>query len=137
MVKMTLAAALEKIHQGCTELNLDGACSGAPPHPRGTAARAHACRGVRAARRPERIAARARRAHRACAPRAAANDIKDQAALDAIQSILDANEARPVASVRRAFTPRRDPAPRSAALLGASALYAPSPRECLPLFSLP
>ena len=40
-----------------------------PPHPRGTAARAHArSRGGRAARRPERIAARARRAHRACAP---------------------------------------------------------------------
>ena len=46
MVEMTLAEALEKIRQGCTELNLGGACSGAPPHPRGTAARAHACRGV-------------------------------------------------------------------------------------------
>jgi len=60
--------------------------------------------GGRAARRPERIAARARRAHRACAPRAAGNDdINDQAALDAIKSILDANKARLLASVRRAF----------------------------------
>ena len=45
MVKMTLAEALEKIRQGCTELDLAGACSGAPPHARGTAAHAHACRG--------------------------------------------------------------------------------------------
>ena len=45
MVKLTLDEALEKIRQGCTTLDLSGACSGAPPHPRGTAARAHACRG--------------------------------------------------------------------------------------------
>eukprot|EP00964_Phaeocystis_antarctica_P113012 scaffold77105_cov57-Phaeocystis_antarctica.AAC.2 len=64
---LTLAEALEKIRQGCTELRLSGACSGAPPLPRGTAAHAHVHWG-RAARRPERIAARARRAHRACAP---------------------------------------------------------------------
>ena len=137
MVKMTLAEALEKIRQGCTELDLAGACSGAPPHPRGTAAHAHACRGGRAARHFERIGARARRAHRACTPRAAGNNIKAQAALAAIQSILHANWVRSPASVRRAFAPLRDPAPRSAALLGASALYAPSPRECLPPFSLP
>jgi hypothetical protein len=88
--------------------------------------------GGRAVRRPERIAARARRAQRSCAPRAAGNDdINDQAALDAIKSILDANKARPLASVRRAFQLR----PRSAALLGASALYAPSPRVCLPFLA--
>ena len=62
-----LAAAL-KANTTLTVLNLNGACSGAPPHPRGTAARAHVCKGVRAARRPERIAARARRTHGACAP---------------------------------------------------------------------
>jgi hypothetical protein len=45
MVKMTLAEALEKIRQGCTVLDLSSACSGAPFHPRGTAAHAHACRG--------------------------------------------------------------------------------------------
>ena len=45
MVKMTLAEALEKIRQGCTTLDLGGACSGAPPHPRGTAKRARACMG--------------------------------------------------------------------------------------------
>jgi len=39
------AEALEKIRQGCTELNLSGACSGAPPRPRGTASPRHACRG--------------------------------------------------------------------------------------------
>ena len=66
-----------------------------------------------------------------CAFSGADNGIKDQAALAAIESILDANKARPPASVCRAFASRRDPTPRSAALLGASALYAPSPRECL------
>ena len=67
----------------------------------------------------ERIAARARRAHGACAPRAADNDdINDKAALAAIESILSANKARPPASLRRAFASGRDPTPRSAALLG-------------------
>jgi hypothetical protein len=32
MVKLTLAEALEKIRQGCTEVDLECACSGAPPH---------------------------------------------------------------------------------------------------------
>jgi len=104
-----LAAALEA-NATLTTLNLRGACSGAPPPPpRHRRTRARVQGGGRAARRPARIAARARRAHRACAPRAAAYSIKDQAALAAIESILDANKARPPASVRRAFAPRRDP----------------------------
>ena len=57
---------------------------------------------------------RARRAHtaRAPAPRAADNHkIGDQATLASIQSILDANKARPPASVCPAFASGRDPTP--------------------------
>ena len=39
--KAAVEKALEKIRKGCTELDLDRACSGAPTPPRGTAARAH------------------------------------------------------------------------------------------------
>jgi len=38
-----LATAL-KANATLTKLDLRGACSGAPPHPRGTAEHAHACR---------------------------------------------------------------------------------------------
>ena len=108
----------------------------------------HACRrGACGAPAPSARRTRARRAHtaRAPAPRAAGNEIraegakelaaalktnttltelslghgiKDQAALAAIRSILQANKARPPASVRPAFASGRDPNPRSGGLLG-------------------
>ena len=99
----SLAEALEQIRQGCTELDLQCACPGAalPTHrPRHRRTRMHACRrgGVRRAS-PERTPhARSPRPHRACARPARAavgNDISDQAALAAIESILEANKARP------------------------------------------
>ena len=63
----SVAEALEKIGQGCTELSLEGACRGAPSHPAAPPhAHARLQRGVRRAARAR--AARARRAHRACAP---------------------------------------------------------------------
>ena len=55
--------------------------------------------------------------HRACCtrliapPRAAANNINDAAALAAIHSLLEANKARPPASVRPAFASACDPNP--------------------------
>ena len=114
----SLAAALEQIRQGCTELDLTCACRGAalpthrPPHRR---TRMHACRrGACGAPAPSARRTRARRAHtaRAPAPRAAGNDnISDQAALAAIESILEANKARLPASVRPAFASGRDPNP--------------------------
>jgi hypothetical protein len=62
-----LAAAL-KVNATLTTLGLGGACSGAPPHPRCTAAHAHACRGgVRLAAPsalPHALAAPTARAHR-------------------------------------------------------------------------
>ena len=128
-----LAAAL-KTNTTLTHLGLGSACSGAPsppPRHRRTRARTFAGGGVR--RAAPSVSPHARAAPTARAPRRAADnyDIKDKAALAAIESILDANKARPPASVRRAFASGRDPTPRSAALLGASALHAPSPRECL------
>ena len=117
MVKVeSLHEALWKIRKGCTELNLYRAYRDAPlhkhtPHRR---TRAHACRrGACGAPAPSARRTRARRAHtaRAPAPRAAGNDIKGLAALVAIQSILEANKARPPASVRHAFASARDPDP--------------------------
>ena len=62
MVKAgSLAKALEKIRQGCTSLDLDGACSGAPPTP-AAPPHAHTRRGACGA--PARaFAARARPDH--------------------------------------------------------------------------
>ena len=74
MVKVSsVAEALEQIRQGCTELNLIGACRGAalPTHrPRHRRTRMHACRRGRVRRAsPERTPhARSPRPHRACAP---------------------------------------------------------------------
>ena len=111
-----LAAAL-KANATLTMLLLGGACRGAAlPTPAGrTAARACTRAGGAACGAPAPSArrTRARRAHtaRAPAPRAAGNKIKDQAALAAIESILEANKARPPASVRPAFASGRDPNP--------------------------
>ena len=88
-----------------------------PPsaHTNRTAARActRAGGGACGAPAPSARRTRARRAHtaRAPAPRAAGNEIGDQAALAAIESILEANKARPPASVRPAFASGRDPNP--------------------------
>ena len=109
MVKMTLAEALEKIRQGCTELSLYGACRGAPPHPCGTATLVPvrgAC-GAPPERTPHALAAPTVRAP----PRAAGNGNIGNETLAAIDSILEANEARPPASVRHAFAFGRDPTP--------------------------
>ena len=106
----SLAEALEQIRQGCTELNLSSACRGAAlPRPRRSAARActRAGGGACGAPAPSARRTRARRAHtaRAPAPRAAGNSIYDQATLAAIESLLDANKARPPASVRHMSSP--------------------------------
>ena len=110
-----LAAAL-KTNATLTTLVLHGACRGAaiPTPPRHRRTRMHACRrGACGAPAPSARRTRARRAHtaRAPAPRAAGNEIGDQAALAAIESILEANKARPPASVRPAFASGRDPNP--------------------------
>eukprot|EP00964_Phaeocystis_antarctica_P033357 scaffold18933_cov63-Phaeocystis_antarctica.AAC.2 len=70
MVKMTLAEALEKIRQGCTELDLYGACSGAPSHPAAPPL-AHVC-GGRVQRAAPSVLPHALAAPTARAPRRAA-----------------------------------------------------------------
>ena len=97
MVKVSsVAEALEQIRQGCTELNLYGACRGAalPTHrPRHRRTRMHACRrGACGAPAPSARRTRARRAHtaRAPAPRAAGNSIGDEGAKE-LAAALKAN----------------------------------------------
>ena len=88
MVKMTLAEALEKIRQGCTELSLYGACRGAPPHPCGTATLVPvrgAC-GAPPERTPHALAAPTVRAP----PRAAGCRIGDEGA-KALAAALETN----------------------------------------------
>ena len=69
---------------------------------------------MRAARQPRAHAARALAAPTPRVrppPRAADNDEIGEDALAAIESLLDANKARPPASVRHAFASARDPNP--------------------------
>ena len=144
MVRMGLAEALEKIRQGCTSLDLACACSGAPPHPRGTAAHARVRRGVR--RTARALAARARRAHRVCAPACRSHKIGDEGAKElaaalkanATLTTLDLNSACSGAPSHPAAPPHARTcggtcgAPPARALHALAAPTARAPRACAP-----